>query len=375
MSIDELQSTLEEFVGSGGLPSGQVAVARDGALLAEFAAGNVVCAGKTCTASGQTLYHSFSTTKAVVSSALWLCIQDGKLEASQAVAEWIPEFAENDKGSVRIEHLLTHTAGFPDAPFKALEWEDRARRRARFASWRLDWAPGSRFTYHPTSSMWVVAELIERASGGDFRDFVRARVTEPLGLKNYFLSLPESEQHRVADVAVFGDEADAEALRGAGLAIPRDILAGASLLEFNAPEIRAIGTPSGGGITNAADLALFYQGLLHGRASGGDEIWNPETLREGLRVRTGDLIDPMTKRAANRSLGLVIAGDEQRVFRSFAPGNSPEAFGHAGAGGQIAWGDPASGLSFAFLTHGAERNPLRMGARILKLSSLAASLD
>ena len=79
----------------------------------------------------------------------------------------------------------------------------------------------------------------------------------------------------------------------------------------------------------------------------------------------------MTRQLANRALGLVIAGDDKRVFRAFSPGNSPAAFGHAGAGGQVAWADPASGLSFVFLTNGMDRNPLVMGTRGLKLSSAA----
>ena len=37
---------------------------------------------------------------------------------------------------------------------------------------------------------------------------------------------------------------------------------------------------------------------------------------------------------------------------------SPRAFGHNGAGGQVAWADPVSGLSFAFLTSGLDRHPL-----------------
>ena len=38
--------------------------------------------------------------------------------------------------------------------------------------------------------------------------------------------------------------------------------------------------------------------------------------------------------------------------RGFAPSASPRAFGHAGAGGQIAWGDPETGLSVGFVTNG-----------------------
>jgi CubicO group peptidase (beta-lactamase class C family) len=144
------------------------------------------------------------------------------------------------------------------------------------------------------------------------------------------------------------------------------------MLRHNRPEIRAVGVPGGGLVANASSLAMFYQALLSGGcASNGSRVWQPETLREALRVRTGDLIDPMTRQAANRALGVAVAGDEKRVFRAFSPHNSPAAFGHAGAGGQIAWADPANGLSFAFLTNGFDRDPLAMGLRGAKFSSAA----
>merc|ERR1711969_480330 len=41
-----------------------------------------------------------------------------------------------------------------------------------------------------------------------------------------------------------------------------------------------------------------------------------------------------------------------KVLRGcFGYSNSATAFGHNGAGGQAGWGDPATGISFAFLTN------------------------
>ena len=130
----------------------------------------------------------------------------------------------------------------------------------------------------------------------------------------------------------------------------------------------------GGGILSAGDLALFYQALLHdGRAPGGPVVWKPEVMAAALRIQTGALLDPMVGQLANRGLGVVIAGDATRTYRSFAPTNSPAAFGHTGAGGQVAWADPAIGLSFVFFTNGMDRDPLRMGARGITLSKCAVA--
>jgi len=47
-------------------------------------------------------------------------------------------------------------------------------------------------------------------------------------------------------------------------------------------------------------------------------------------------------------------------------------FGHNGAGGQIAWADPESGISFAYVTNGLDAHVIRQGRRGIALSSLAA---
>ncbi|MYB03794.1 MAG: beta-lactamase family protein, partial [Acidimicrobiaceae bacterium] len=48
-----------------------------------------------------------------------------------------------------------------------------------------------------------------------------------------------------------------------------------------------------------------------------------------------------------------------------------EAFGHGGAAGQVAWADPASGFSFAYLTNGLDRNDLASARRRVALSTRA----
>jgi len=80
----------------------------------------------------------------------------------------------------------------------------------------------------------------------------------------------------------------------------------------------------------------------------------------------------MFRKPANRGLGLVVAGGPDKVFLGFGRTGSDEMFGHLGAGGQIAWADPRTGLSFAYLTNGHDRDLLREGRRTVALSSLAA---
>jgi CubicO group peptidase (beta-lactamase class C family) len=80
----------------------------------------------------------------------------------------------------------------------------------------------------------------------------------------------------------------------------------------------------------------------------------------------------MMRTPANRSLGLILAGDDNRAhIRGLGRTVSPGAFGHPGAGGQLAWADPATGLSFAYLTNGLDQHAVREPRRGTSLSSLA----
>ena len=362
--LAEVLQRVRREVDDGLLPSAQIAVAREGRLALFETIG---------AATNENLYCVFSSTKALTSAAAWLLIESGDLRVDESVVDIVPEFGTNGKDAVTVEQLFLHSAGFPSAPFRPTDWFDRDRRLARFASWRLNWQPGSRFEYHPTSSMWVIAEIVERRSGRDFDAFVREEVTTPLGLPDFHLGLPAEENHRVATLAHHGEPLTSEDYARLGIPEPpvTEVTEDA-ILAFNTPEVRAVPTPGGGGIATAADLALFYQALLHGGSDGWRRVWKRETLASATEVRSGDLRDPLSGKRVNRALGVVVAGDEDRNFRGFGHENSPLAFGHGGAGGQIAWVDPETGISIGYCTNGFDRNPLRLGRRTVSISNRVA---
>ena len=87
------------------------------------------------------------------------------------------------------------------------------------------------------------------------------------------------------------------------------------------------------------------------------------------------LPDPILRTPANRTLGLIAAGsDGTASYRGMGHNVSSGTFGHNGAAGQIAWADPESGLSVAYLTNGIDRNFLREARRISGVGSRAALL-
>lgn len=364
--LESLRQRARLEVEEGLLPAAQYAVARHGKVVWSETLGD---------ANDDTLFAVFSCTKAITSAAAWLVIQDGLLQIDETVSDIVPEFGTNGKENIKVVQLFLHTAGFPMAPFRPVEWEDRSSRLSRFSKWRLNWQPGEKFEYHPTSSMWVIAEIIERKTNQDFRDFIRSRIVEPLGLKDFFVGLPSHENDRVATLSHVGEALTSEDYKRLGMPEPpvTEVTEDA-ILSFNIPEIRAVGVPGGGGLMTASAMALFYQGLLHGGIQGRSRIWEDRTLASALTVISEGYKDPLMGVPVNRALGVVISGDEQRNFRGFGHANSPAAFGHGGAGGQIAWADPESGLSFCYVTNGHDRNPLRQGRRGVSLSNKAAVL-
>lgn len=349
----------------------QVAVGRDGRLAGFRTFGRAPHGDGEREASDETLFAIYSVTKAITSSAAWILLQEGKLSLSDPVVKLVPEFGTNGKDAVTVEHVLLHTAGFPSARLPTADWPDPTRRLAHFARWHLEWEPGSRFVYHRTSGMWVLAEIISRLAGVDYTDFIRTRIFEPLGLRDLFIGLPPGETWRAADVVMVGESA--RQTDGAVAPVDAPVIDQDTIGHANLPANREIGSPAGGGFGTAAAVALFYQGLLADADGSGVGIWQPDVLRDAWTPRHTELIDPMTKQPALRGLGVVVAGESQKMWRGFADACSPRSFGHMGAGGQISWADPESGLSFSFCTNGAHRDAIRQGANGFKLSSLAAA--
>jgi CubicO group peptidase (beta-lactamase class C family) len=339
-------------VARGRIPSCQLALAKDGRLAFTATVG---------AAPPDARYLVFSVTKALTAGAAWLLMGDGPLSPETCVAELVPEFASGGKERVTVEHLLTHTAGFPRAPMPLEEGATSEGRRARFADWRLDWEPGTRTEYHPVSAHWVLAELIEQAAGTDYRTFVADRVVVPLGLTRLQLGVPPEEQADIRDVVLVEVDPPPDAEVPA-LATDNE------LLRYNEPTVRTVGVPGAGAVSTAADVALLYQAFLRNE----HDLWDPDVLADATGKVRNTLPDPWTSVPANRTLGLVVAGDDgQAPLREFGKASGPRAFGASGLGGQIAWADPDTGLSFCYLTDGLV-DLVRAFLRSSKLSTLAA---
>ncbi len=364
-AVDRLVQRAQREIDQGLLPSCQLALAREGEVAVDVSMGEEDAGAR---------YVIFSCTKAITAAAVWRLLGDGRLHRGTRVAEVVPSFGTHGKEVITVEQLLTHTAGFPQAPLGPPEWSDRAARLERFSRWRLNWEPGSRFEYHPTSAHWVLAELVEAVTGTDYRRWIRDQVLVPMGLSHLRLGAPDGEPVEAAEIRIVGEPPtpdEIEAVLGVRLDLGElqgEVTDEAKLL-FSDPAVLAVGVPGGGAISTAADLAVFYQRLLHDPAG----LFDPEVLRLATGTILCDMPDPILGHPANRTLGLTMAGSpEAAPLLGFGRTGSVSMFGHLGAGGQIAWADPETGLSFAYLTNGHDAHVIREARRTVALSSLAA---
>jgi CubicO group peptidase (beta-lactamase class C family) len=352
--IEALVARSRRDVDDGSLPSCQLALGMGGKLIVN----------ETFGAPDHTRYLTFSVTKAFSAAIAWLLIGDGEIADSTRVADVVPEFSSNGKQDVTIEHLLTHTAGFARAPMRPEEGADRAQRVERMATWRLDWEPGTRTEYHATSAYWALVEVVDRISGSDFRQVFADRIASPLHIPGLTLGAPIGRQDDVARLEVVGDGEHKEGLGDRVKETGEDYL-----LRFNEPDVLAAGVPGAGAVASAADVASFYQALLHN--PGG--IWSADVLADATTNVRNTLVDPLFNVPANRTLGLVVAGgDDKALNRGFGRSVGPRAFGAMGVGGQIAWADPDSGLSFCYLTNGLDVDVIGSFKRSAKIAGLAA---
>ncbi len=365
--VNKLLERARREVDEGLLPSAQVALAYKGEIVAEEAFGD---------ASTDTRYCIFSATKPFVASVIWTLMAEGAVDPSRKVTEYFPEFADGGvgegdvpgKADITVEQVMLHTSGFPHAPMGPPTWNQSATRVERMATWRLNWEPGTRFEYHPTSAHWVLAEIIDRVTGADYRDVVEQRITGPAGLPR-IVGIPADAQDDIADLVLVGDPASPDELEAAfGVReLPATEVNDEMIQRFNDPTTREVGVPGGGGFARARDLALFYQELMH----NPNDIWDAEILADATGNVRNSLPDPAGV-PANRGLGVILAGDDGLSnMRGLGRTVSPSAFGHNGAGGQLAWADPVTGLSLGYVTNGYDRHEVRQPRRGTSIGSIA----
>ncbi len=309
----------------------------------------------------ETLVLVWSATKGPAAACALHALQNAGITLDAPVASVWPEFAAAGKEKARFSDLLAHRVGLAALAREGLPVFDLQGVAAALAEEPPHWPLGSAHAYAPrTAGFWLDA-IVRRLTGKSLGTYWREVFAEPLSLE-FWMGLPDAYHHRVARMQAVRVKdlkepgpfekalMDSTSLTARAFAQPVGV---ANAAATNRPDVWRAENPSFGGIGNARSLAKFYDRLAAGEFFHGP--WHQAlttrfsngfglVLQQPTAFSAGFMMDPLD--AAGRKL--------RHTF-----GTSPDAFGHPGAGGSLAFADPENRLSFAYVMNRMENGVLR----------------
>jgi CubicO group peptidase (beta-lactamase class C family) len=288
-----------------------------------------------------TLVLWLSSGKPVGSVAILQLRERGKLELDDPVCNHLPEFAGGGKQAVTIRHLLTHTGGFRwvDLDWAHMSWDQII---AKICAARLErgWVPGERAGYHPTTSWYILGELVRRIDGRPYSQYVREEIFEPLGLHDCWIGMP------LAQYQAYGDR----------LAIvPDTSKPDAPPQRYSSERGATQCVPGGNGVGPMRQLARFYEMLLAGGTLAGVRILLPDSVRLMTTPQRVGMFDETFKHVMDWGLGTIINSNRYgaaTVPYGYGPLCSDRTFGHGGSQSSSAFADLQYGLVVAAMLNG-----------------------
>lgn len=183
--IDSLVSKTMETMPLAGIA---VAVVKDGKVIHSKGYGIASVQGKE-KVDENTLFAIASNSKAFTVAALGILIDEGKLNWTDKVADYIPEFKMYDPyvtANFNIQDLLTHRSGLGLGAGDLMFFPDGSDYTVKDVLKSFQYQkPVSAFRtkYDYDNLLYVVAgEVVARVSGMSWSDFVETRIMRPLGM-------------------------------------------------------------------------------------------------------------------------------------------------------------------------------------------------
>jgi CubicO group peptidase (beta-lactamase class C family) len=137
-----------------------------------------------------TKFNLASMGKMFTSVAIAQLVEQGKLSYTDTVGKILPDYPNKEVAAkVTVHHLLTHTSGIGDYFNEKFMESSRTRFRQikdyfpLFVDRPLEFEPGARFRYSNAGFM-VLGAIIEKVSGENYFDYVRAHIFKPAGMIN-----------------------------------------------------------------------------------------------------------------------------------------------------------------------------------------------
>lgn len=279
--LDVLQSEIDRQR----LPGAVVAVARHGRLAMLESLGLQDPAAGTPMAT-DSIFRIYSMTKPIVSVAVMMLVEQGRLLLSDAVATHLPEFAAQQlvvpdgqggyalrpaARAATVQDLLRHTAGLSyeflgDGPVQRRYAEARIGSRERsnaefsrtLAALPLMFEPGSLWEYSRATD--VLGRLVEVISGQSLGDFLRAHILGPLGMHDTAFAVAPAQHGRIAEP--FAHDPDG----------------GTPMRLIDIRREAALESGGGGLAGTAMDYARFLQFMLNKGELDGVRLLGPRTV-------------------------------------------------------------------------------------------------
>ena len=380
------------YVDDGRLPGYTVAVARYGqiAYLATYGMRDVENAKPTTL---ETIYRIASMTKPITSLALMMLVEEGKIQITDPVADYIPSFGNlsvftggsslkpvtaPSREPMRVWHLLTHTSGMTYG-FTYFDAVDDIYRRSGFefgignrpsveeacdalAKLPLCFEPGTSWNYSVSTD--IVGRLVEVVSGMSLDEFFATRILGPLGMHDTAFSVPEDQADRLAALYQY-DPATG----------------GKTLLDQAAKTaLRKPRTLSGGGglYSTSYDYWRFMQMLENGGELDGVRIVSPTTIdlmtmnhlpnNADVTSFGRTLGEEVFYDGLGFGLGFSVVVDQARTRTACPEGT----YGWGGMASTAFWVDPVEEISAMFYTQllPSTTHPIRPYLRSLVYQSI-----
>lgn len=197
--VSRLEPEVRRAMVEGRIPSFTIALTAGDEILWARGYGESNLRART-PATPQTVYIIASTLKTMGATVLLQLMEEGHFELDDPVAPHLTGLeirGEDGDRPVTFRHLLTHTSGLPTIFSGVPVWADTVpvpMDRYLAGGLRVEGPPGERVRYS-NMAFTLVARLVEEMTGSDFREVVRERIFEPLGMSSTaFAPTPEMEE-------------------------------------------------------------------------------------------------------------------------------------------------------------------------------------
>lgn len=298
-----------------------------------------------------TLVNVYSVTKTMTALTALLLADRGELDFLAPVAKYWPEFAANGKARITVAQLMSHTSGLSGwrPACSGEDFYDWQKVTSMLAAQAPLWEPGTASGYHVYTFGFLIGEVVRRITGRSLGTVFREEIAQPLDA-DFWIGLPASEDHRVADLVGFEVPRNTADLQLSDIQKVTFIDTQTDVPSTRTRAWRGAEIPSVNGHGNARAIAQIHALLANGGVANGKRIMSEAGCRKAL-VQQIDGPD-LAMRGMHVRFGLGF-GLPSPILSLPLP--NPDSLFWSGGGGSFALIDMDARTSFAYAMNRMQR--------------------